>query len=345
MTTRYLNLHSLTLCVPHSHSLSPLSFPFLQFHTEALQQLLESDDKFGFIVIDGTGTLFGTVSGNTREVLFKLSVDLPKKHGRGGQSALRFARLRLERRHNYLRRVSELSTQFFINQTTCRPSVRGLILAGSADFKTELSKSDLFDPRLSAVVIKMVDVGYGGENGFNQAIELSSEELKNVKFVQEVKLISQFFDEIAQDTQKISYGIDDTLKALEMGAVQTLILWEGLEVTRWVLKNNQTGEQSVVFNSSNSIPPTTGTMKLMMMEVVESSSAVEWFAENFKKFGCKVEFITNRSQEGTQFCKGFGGIGALLRYQVDFASLGGGDGDLTTTDDANEEGQNAEVLL
>jgi hypothetical protein len=32
-------------------------------------------------------------------------VDLPKKHGRGGQSALRFARLRLEKRHNYVRKV------------------------------------------------------------------------------------------------------------------------------------------------------------------------------------------------------------------------------------------------
>ena len=31
---------------------------------------------------------------------------LPKKHGRGGQSALRFARLRLEKRHNYVTKVA-----------------------------------------------------------------------------------------------------------------------------------------------------------------------------------------------------------------------------------------------
>ena len=43
------------------------------------------------------GPLFGTLSGNTREVLHKFTVDLPKKHGRGGQSALRFARLRMEK--------------------------------------------------------------------------------------------------------------------------------------------------------------------------------------------------------------------------------------------------------
>jgi peptide chain release factor subunit 1 len=56
--------------------------------------------------MDGNGTLFGTLSGNTREIMHKFSVDLPKKHGRGGQSALRFARLRMEKRHNYVRKVS-----------------------------------------------------------------------------------------------------------------------------------------------------------------------------------------------------------------------------------------------
>jgi peptide chain release factor subunit 1 len=55
--------------------------------------------------MDGNGTLFGTLSGNTREILHKFTVDLPKKHGRGGQSALRFARLRMEKRHNYVRKV------------------------------------------------------------------------------------------------------------------------------------------------------------------------------------------------------------------------------------------------
>jgi len=137
-----------------------------KFHTEALSELLESDSRFGFIVMDGNGTLFGTLAGNTREVIHKFTVDLPKKHGRGGQSALRFSRLRDEKRHNYVRKVAELAVQHFI--TNDKVNVTGLVLAGSADFKTELSQSDMFDPRLAAKVIKVVDVSYGGENGFNQ---------------------------------------------------------------------------------------------------------------------------------------------------------------------------------
>lgn len=52
-----------------------------KFHTEALSALLADDNKFGFIVMDGNGALFGTLQGNTREVLHKFPVDLPKKHG------------------------------------------------------------------------------------------------------------------------------------------------------------------------------------------------------------------------------------------------------------------------
>ena len=36
-----------------------------------------------------------------------------------------------------------------------------------------------------------MDVSYGGENGFNQAIELVADDLQNVKFIQEKKLICE----------------------------------------------------------------------------------------------------------------------------------------------------------
>ncbi|KAM3181199.1 translation termination factor eRF1, partial [Hymenolepis weldensis] len=207
-----------------------------KFHTEALTALLTDDSKFGFIIMDGSGTLFGTLSGNTREVLHKFNVELPKKHGRGGQSALRFARLRMEKRHNYVRKVAETAVQLFI--TNDRVNVEGLILAGLADFKTDLSQSGMFDPRLQAKVLKIVDISYGGENGFNQAIELASDTLAGVKFIQEKKLIQRYFEEISQDTGKYCFGVDDTLRALEMGAVDSLIVWENLLVTRYVLRSS-----------------------------------------------------------------------------------------------------------
>ncbi|XP_020614156.1 eukaryotic peptide chain release factor subunit 1 [Orbicella faveolata] len=308
-----------------------------KFHTEALNALLADDNKFGFIVMDGNGALFGTLCGNTREVLHKFTVDLPKKHGRGGQSALRFARLRMEKRHNYVRKVAETAVQLFI--TNDRPNITGLILAGSADFKTELSQSDMFDQRLQTKVLKLVDVSYGGENGFNQAIELASEVLANVKFIQEKKLIGRYFDEISQDTGKYCFGVDDTLKGLEMGAVDILIVWENLEIHRIVLKNHQTDEEKILHlnpeqekDKTYSLDSETG----VELELIEKLPLLEWLANNYKTFGATLEIITDKSQEGAQFCKGFGGIGGILRYRVDFQTLDA-DPDLDYYDDDDDD--------
>ena len=69
--------------------------------------------------------------------------------------------------------------------------------------------------------------------------------LSNVKFVQEKKLISKYFEEISQDTGKFCFGINDTLKGLEMGAVETLIVYENEPTMRYTLKHAQTGEEKV----------------------------------------------------------------------------------------------------
>ncbi|CAG2174036.1 unnamed protein product, partial [Oppiella nova] len=279
-----------------------------RFHIEVLKELLVDDNKFGFIVMDGNGALFGTLEGNTRQVLQKFSVGLPKKHGRGGQSALRFARLRDEKRHNYVRKVAEVAQQV-------------------ADFKTQLYRSDLFDRKLQALVVRLVDVSYGGENGFNEAIKLSAEVLSGIRFVDEKRLINRYLDEISQDTGKYCFGVEDTIKALEMGAVEVLIVWENLDITRYVLKNPNTNEEKIVHEMANqerngNLFVDTGTgVELEVLEVLESMSLLEWFANNYTNFGAILEFVSDSSQEGSQFVKGFGGVGGILRYKVHFQDI------------------------
>uniref|UniRef100_A0A914QU80 Eukaryotic peptide chain release factor subunit 1 n=1 Tax=Panagrolaimus davidi TaxID=227884 RepID=A0A914QU80_9BILA len=283
--------------------------------------LLNDDKKFGFIIIDGNGSLFGILQGNNREILHKFTVDLPNKNGRGGQSALRFARLRIEKRHNYLRKISELAVEFFIFND--KVTVEELVLAGSANFKNELAQSDLFDRRLKSKIIKIVDISYGGENGFKQAIELSTDTLLNVKFIREKNIIDTFFKEIAHDSGKYVFGIQNTLQSLESGAVETLICWENLDITRLKLKNASGKENILVLRpnqiSDNNylIDPDSGSE----MELIESMPLIEWLTENYKKFGTKLEIVTDVSQEGTQFVRGFGGIGGILRYRVDLSMI------------------------
>jgi len=224
-----------------------------------------------------------------------------------------------------VRKVAELATQLFISND--RPNVNGLVLAGSAEFKAKLNTSDMFDPRLCDIVLKIVDVSYGGENGFSQAIELSAEALAGVKFVREMKLLATYFGEISMDSGKFCFGIRDTLYALESGAVEDLIVYETLDTNRYRIKNPVTGEEKLMFlteaqeaDSSHFVGPDGEEL-----DVIEKISLLEWFANNFKSFGARLHLVTNKSQEGSQFCKGFGGIGALLRYKPDFDSLDVGD--------------------
>jgi peptide chain release factor subunit 1 len=74
-----------------------------------------------------------------------------------------------------------LATFHFIEDD--RPNVKGLVLAGSADFKVKLSESDRFDKRLANIVLGIFDVAYGSDNGFNQAITLAADCMADVKFV------------------------------------------------------------------------------------------------------------------------------------------------------------------
>ena len=57
------------------------------------------------------------------------------------------------------------------------------------------------------------------------------------------------------------------------------------------------------------------------LEVVERLPLVEWFANNYKSFGASLEFVTDKSQEGSQFVKGFGGVGGASPWLA--ARVGG----------------------
>uniref|UniRef100_A0A914P0V9 ERF1 domain-containing protein n=1 Tax=Panagrolaimus davidi TaxID=227884 RepID=A0A914P0V9_9BILA len=150
-----------------------------------------------------------------------------------------------------------------------------------------------------------------------------------------MELIGVFFDEISQDSGRYVFGVQDTLQGLDMGAVETLICWENLDITRVKLKK-ASGEEKVfnlrpdqMADKAHHIDPDTGTE----MEMIESLPLLEWLANNYKNFGATLEIVTDRSQEGAQFVRGFGGIGGILRYRVDFQVLEAAEEDDIDLDD------------
>lgn len=250
-----------------------------KFHVDDFIALFEDETKYGFVIIDGHGTLFATLQGNVQTIIQNISVDLPKKHGRGGQSSVRFSRLRIEKRLAYIKKVAEMIANFFI--TNSMSNVEGIVLAGNADLKNELAP--LIDARLH--VVAAVDTNYGGKNGLNQAIELCGDVLKDVRFSKEKKILQAFLYELNLNTGKYCYGLQATIGCLESGAVETLIVWDSIEIEH------------------------------------EEQPFIDWIAEHYKDYGCRLVFVSNLTSEGTQFVQGFGGVGGILRYKMNMGDF------------------------
>lgn len=127
-----------------------------------------------------------------------------------------------------------------------KPNVTGLVVAGGASLKNDLQNSDLFDKRLNNIVLASLDIAYGMDQGLQNAITLAQDVLTNVKFVQEKQIIGKFFENIALDTGMITFGVEDTMKAMEVGALEQMLLYENIEVTRYEVKNPSTGETKIL---------------------------------------------------------------------------------------------------
>jgi len=112
------------------------------------------------------------------------------------------------------------------------------------------------------------------------------------------------------------------LYALEGSAVHTLILYENLDMDRFEVTCD--GNTKILYYTTEQAKAQDAfkdTESGKDMETQEKVQVVEWFAENYKKYGCQLAFVTDRSQEGAQFVKGFGGIGALLRWPLDMSNV------------------------
>ena len=63
--------------------------------------------------------------------------------------------------------------------------------------------------------------------------------------------------------------------------------------------------------------PTTG----VEWEITDRCNLVEWLGEHYTEYGVQLELVTDQTQEGFQFVRGFEGFGGLLRFQLDFLAL------------------------
>ena len=243
-----------------------------KFHVDSLIEQFTNTTVYGFVIMSGTRCLWAKLQGNTKTILDSQSVDLPKKHGRGGQSSNRFARIRVEKREAYVKKSAELTNNLF-------KDMDGYILAGPADFKTDLLNSAILSANIKDRVIKVLDTNYGGEIGLKQAISMAEDTLKDVKFNKERSVMNTFFDAV-RDNGNYVIG-KECLKAIEQGAMETLIVYEDLEME------------------------------------VEGESILDYIETQAEENDFEIKYVSNKTAEGAQFCEGFGGLAGMCKFKVE----------------------------
>ena len=177
-----------------------------------------------------------------------------------------------------------------------------LVLASLTYLKAELMRSDPFDQKLHKILIKMMDVYYGGENRFNQIIDISADTLGMVRLTKEKNLLQKYMNKTSQDTGKYCFMVDDAFKALELDAVEDLVVWENIDTQRIVLRNTSIAEKTVSYLSKEQQSNENHSHDLEVgveLEIMGKELSLKWFANDYKNYGCNLELVTNHSEEGT----------------------------------------------
>jgi len=130
--------------------------------------------------------------------------------------------------------------------------------------------------------------------------------------VQEQEVLGRFFDEIAREGT-YCFGVEETMYAVTSGLVETLVLWKNLP---HVLCEMVLGEEKKTIYYHPDAAPDGGDWT-----VVLSVPLLDWILEHYKEFGVTLQLVSDQSSIGSQFVKGFGGIGGFLRFEMDLPSL------------------------
>lgn len=199
------------------------------FDTSVLQRAIEAEvgAVYGAIAIDGSEATFGKVQGlcapsGSAPVVTKaghITSTTAARTRRGGQSALRYSRLRDECELAFLRKAAETAAHLF-------GDARGLVLAGKADMKRKLLSE--LPEALRGQVICTVDLpGSADMEGLRHAAVCAAGAAAEREDGKAEAVLHRFMELTvipASEELRCCYGEAQTEAALKLGAVEELLV-------------------------------------------------------------------------------------------------------------------------
>lgn len=290
------------------------------FVTEPLEEMLRVKDAYGLITVEKNEATIGILRGKRIEVVDELTSNVPGKTRAGGQSARRYERIREQETHEFMKRIGEHANKALLPLLE-KGELKGIIVGGPGPTKEEFIEGDYLHHELRKKIIGVVDISYHGEYGLRELVEKASDILSEHEAIKEKKLIQDFFKHLVKDTGMITYGEKEVRRALELGAVDILLISEGYDKVRVKAKCNNCGWEELktmsdqefeIYKKKLKTCPKCGSQNISF----EKWDVAEELIKMAEEIGANVEIISLDTEEGQQFYKAFGGLGAFLRYKL-----------------------------
>ncbi len=135
-------------------------------------------------------------------------------------SSQRFHRITEGLTKEFYKRIADEMKNIFFEM----PKLKGIIVGGPVPTKDEFLDGEYLATKLREKVIGRKDIGDSDESGLKELVEKSKDLLANQEIVQEKKLLEKFFERLGNRGEMALYDEESIKKALEYGAVDTLII-------------------------------------------------------------------------------------------------------------------------
>jgi peptide chain release factor subunit 1 len=289
------------------------------FYLDPLLSMVHEPDLWGLIVMDRAEVTLGFLRGKRVEALRNRQSQVPSKHGRGGQSAHRFERMIEHAAHEFFVKCGEMSNEMFLPK---KDQLKGILLGGPGATKEYFFKENYLHYELQQKVVQpLFDVGYTDEYGLKELVERATQTLHGLELTEEKKIVQKLLNEIRRaEAGLAAYGEADVQRALDSGAVETLLVSEGLRRKRATFSCAACGHTFDRTLPDEELPtvldqpcPKCGNGPVTQKSVEDY---VEGMFQRAAKSGATVRMISVESEEGEMLAKAFGGVAALLRYPL-----------------------------
>jgi len=135
----------------------------------------------------------------------------------------RFAQLRENAKKDFYNHVAEFVNAQFL---PLKVNLKGILVGGPGPTKEAFVNGNYLNNELKLKVIAVKDLSYTGEFGLHELIDRSQDTLAREEIAKEKQIVGLFFEHLAKDDGKGIYGMNDVKKALEIGAVDKLLVSE-----------------------------------------------------------------------------------------------------------------------